>query len=78
MQSSEKELEQLLREFAAAQAEETLACKQVDSTLDSRCQDMNEVHKVTMEMLQAHARAMDAYFRLLQHKLHLPPSDPRS
>ena len=78
MKSSRKELEQLLEEFSAARAAEALACKRVDSTLESQCKDMDVVHKATVEMLQAHNRAMNAYLRLLQHKLHGPPTDQRT
>lgn len=67
-----------MEELAAAQAAESLAFKQVDTTLESRCKDMDQVQGATMAMLEAHDRAMQAYFRLLQHKLHLPPPDRRS
>lgn len=68
--STDKEMERLLAEFEAAQAAESAAAKQVDSTLDSHCRDMDFIHKATINMLQAHNKAMDVYFRLLKHKLH--------
>lgn len=71
--STDKELEQLLAEFTAAQAAEARALKQVDSTLDHECKDMHQLQKVAVEMLQAHSKSMDAYFKLLRHKLHPPP-----
>lgn len=68
--STDREIARLLEEFDAAQAAENMALKQVDWTLESHCRDMKLIHKVTMEMLQAHNRSMDVYFRLLRHKLH--------
>lgn len=68
--ATDKEMENLLAEFDAAQAAEHLALKQVDSTLEGQCKDMQRIHAVTVEMLRAHSRSMEVYFKLLWHKLH--------
>lgn len=68
--SDDKEIQRLLAEFTAAQALEAMALRQVDTTLESHCKDMDLIHKVTVEMLQAHNKSMDVYFKLLMYKLH--------
>lgn len=62
----------LIEEFDAARSVEATAIKMVDSLQEG---DMELLVKVTQDMLKAHNKSMEVYFKLLKYKLHPHGSD---
>lgn len=70
--SDQKELQKLIEEFDAARSVETEAIRTIDA---APAGDLNVLVKATRDMLQAHNKSMEVYFKLLKHKLN--PQKPR-
>lgn len=65
--STNQELQKLVEEFEAARSAETAAIKMIDSL---QGQDLELLVKVTQNMLQAHGKSMEVYFKLLKYKMN--------
>lgn len=64
--SDQTELQKLIEEFDAARSLEAAAIKTIDSM---QGKDPDVLVRVTQDMLKAHNKSMEVYFKLLKHKL---------